>query len=202
MTVANVVAIAQQNVKRMLAYSSIAHAGYLLIAVVSPVAGGVQSTAFYLVSYAFMTLGAFIAASIVGRSGGEGEEGYFLSAYAGLGQRRPMLAAAMTIFLLSLAGIPPTAGFVGKLYIFKAAIEGRLYILAAIGLLNSAIAAYYYLGIVVAMWMQPEAEGPAPARSGFAASTALALSSVATLLLGVWPGPVLEIARDLYASLT
>lgn len=202
MTVANVVAIAQQNVKRLLAYSSIAHAGYLLIAVASPVASGVQGAAFYLVSYTFMTMGAFIVASIVGRSGGEGEDGYRISAYAGLGRRRPMLALAMTLFMLSLTGIPPTAGFVGKLYIFKAAVEGQSYLLAAIGLVNSAIAAYYYLGLVVAMWMQREAEGPGPAPSGFPAGVALAISSAATLALGIYPGPLLEIARGLSASLT
>lgn len=202
MTVANVVAIAQQNVKRLLAYSSIAHAGYLLVAVVSPIGSGVQSAAFYLVSYAFMTMGAFIVATIVGRSGGDGQEGCALSAYDGLGRRRPMLALAMTLFMFSLTGIPPTAGFVGKLYIFKAAVEGEMYWLAAIGLLNSAVAAYYYLGVVVAMWMKPEADGPAPAPSGYQASAALMLSSAATVVLGVFPGPLLDIASRLSVSLT
>jgi len=201
MTLGNVVAITQRNIKRMLAYSSIAHAGYLLIAVVSPIGSGVQSAAFYLVSYTFMTMGAFIVASIVGRAGGEGEEGYSLSSYAGLGRRRPMLAAAMTVFLLSLTGIPPTAGFIGKWYVFKAAVEGQLYLLAVVGVLNAAIAAYYYLSPVVAMWMQDEAEGPGPARADAATATALALSCAATLLLGLWPGPVLDIARELYAYL-
>jgi NADH-quinone oxidoreductase subunit N len=154
MTVANVIAIAQQNIKRLLAYSSIVHAGYLLIAVVSPVGGGVQSAGFYLVAYTFMTMGAFVVASIVGREGRKGEDADSLSAYAGLGRRRPILALAMTLFMLSLTGIPPTAGFIGKLYIFFAAMDGKLYWLAAIGLLNSVIAAYYYLGVIVAMWMQ------------------------------------------------
>jgi len=201
MTAGNLIAIAQRNIKRMLAYSSIAHAGYLLVAVVSPIGSGVQSAAFYLLSYTFMTMGAFIVALIVGKSGGEGEEGYSLSAYAGLGKRRPALAIAMTIFLLSLIGIPGTAGFIGKLFIFKAAVEGRLYILAAVGLLNSVVAAYYYLGPIVAMWMQGEAEGPGPARAGISASAALAISSAATLVLGVYPAPVLDIARELYLYL-
>jgi len=201
MTVANVTAIAQRNVKRLLAYSSIAHAGYLLVAVVSPIAAGVESAAFYLVSYTFMTMGAFIVASIVGQSGGEGEEGYALAAYDGLGRRRPGLALAMTLFMFSLTGIPPTAGFVGKLYIFKAAVEGGHYLLAGAGLVNSAIAAYYYLGIVVAMWMKPEADGPAPAPTGYQAGTALAISCAATLVLGVFPGPLLEVASTISSSL-
>ncbi len=198
MTLGNVIAIAQRNIKRMLAYSSIAHAGYLLVAVVSPVASGVQGVAFYLLSYTFMTMGAFIVASMVGRSGGEGEEGYSLSAYAGLGRRRPVMALVMTVFLLSLVGIPGTAGFIAKLYVFKAAVEGRLWVLAAIGLLNSVIAAYYYLTPVVAMWMQPEAEGPGPARAGVSVSAALAICGVATLAFGIYPAPLLEIARELY----
>jgi NADH-quinone oxidoreductase subunit N len=202
MSVANVVAIAQLNIKRLLAYSSIAHAGYLLVAVVSPIASGVQSIAFYLVSYTFMTMGAFVVATIVGKNGGDGEEGYSIASYRGLGRSRPLLATAMTIFLLSLTGIPPTAGFVGKLYIFKAAMEGHHYLLAVIGLLNSAVAAYYYLGVVVAMWMQPEAEGAGPARTGFGVRTALVVSTVATLALGIYPVPLLDLARDLYASLT
>jgi NADH-quinone oxidoreductase subunit N len=201
MTVANLIAIAQQNVKRLLAYSSIAHAGYLLVAVVSPVGSGIQSAAFYLLAYTFMTMGAFIVAAVVGRSTEEGEEGYTLASYAGLGRRRPLLALAMTLFMLSLTGIPPTAGFVGKLYIFKAAIGGGHYVLAVIGLVNSAIAAYYYLGLVVAMWMQREAPGPEPSRTGLSAGTAIALSTVATLALGLYPGPILDLARDLYLSL-
>ena len=195
MTVGNVIAIAQTNIKRLLAYSSIAHAGYLLIAVVARAApgenptgpaieSGVQATAFYLVSYTFMTMGAFVIASLVGKSGGSGGEGYTLSAYAGLGRRRPFLALAMTVFMLSLTGIPPTAGFVGKLAIFKAAVEGHLWWLAIAGLLNSAIGAYYYLGVVVAMWMQKEADGPGPVPATAAVSMALAISTVATLALG------------------
>jgi NADH-quinone oxidoreductase subunit N len=185
----------------MLAYSSIAHAGYLLIAVASPIASGVQSAGFYLVSYTFMTMGAFVVASIVGRSGGEGEDGYTLSAYAGLGRRRPALAAAMTIFLLSLTGIPPCGGFVGKLYIFRAAFEGKMYVLATIGVLNAVIGAYYYLLPIVAMWMDPEAEGPGPAPAERANSLAIAACVLGTLVLGVYPAPLLELARELYLSL-
>ena len=201
MTVGNLIAIAQKNIKRMLAYSSIAHVGYLLIAVASPVESGVQAIAFYLVSYTLMTMGAFVVATIVGRSGGEGEEGYTLASYRGLGLRRPLLAIAMTVFLLSLTGIPPTGGFVAKLYIFRAALGGKMYLLAAIGVVNSAIAAYYYLGPVVAMWMQPVGEGTSPALAHRAASSSLAISLFGTLLLGIYPAPLLEIARDLYISL-
>jgi NADH-quinone oxidoreductase subunit N len=107
----------------------------------------------------------------------------------------------MTVFMLSLTGIPPTAGFIGKLTIFKAAVEGHLYWLALAGLLNSAIGAYYYLGVVVAMWMQKEAEGPGPVRATPAVTTALAISTAATLALGIYPGPLLEIARELCVSL-
>jgi len=197
----------------MLAYSSIAHAGYLLIAVVSRAAegenasgssieSGVSAAGFYLVSYTFMTMGAFVVASIVGKSGGSGEEGYQLSAYAGLGRRRPLLALAMTVFMLSLTGIPPTAGFIGKFAIFKAAVEGHLYLLATIGLLNSAIGAYYYLGPVVAMWMQKEADGPGPVPATAGVQAALAISAAGTLVLGIYPGPLLEIARELCVALS
>jgi NADH-quinone oxidoreductase subunit N len=108
------------------------------------------------------------------------------------------MALVMTVFLLSLVGIPGTAGFIAKLYVFKAAVEGRLWVLAAIGLLNSVIAAYYYLTPVVAMWMQPEAEGPGPARAGVSVSAALAICGLATLAFGLYPAPLLEIARELY----
>lgn len=180
MTLGNVVAIAQRNVKRMLAYSSIAHAGYLLVGVTALIASGqfaaiipdvdpvsanaavtakaigsVQPILFYLVAYTFMNLGAFGVIVVLGLEKSSGET---LSDFAGLGLRRPGLAAIMALCMLSLAGVPPLVGFTGKFYIFHAAIENRLYILTIIGVLNSVVSAYYYLRVLVVMYMQPETE--------------------------------------------
>ena len=218
MTVANLAALVQTNIKRLLAYSSIAHAGYLLIPVAtlgtafagargagrSTVAGdAVQALGFYLLSYAFMTVGAFAVAALVGRDGPEGEEGYSLGAYAGLARRRPFLAAAMAVFLLSLAGLPPTAGFIAKFYVFKAALRGGAVFLAVVGLLNSVVAAGYYLRVIVAMYMKEPAAEPAeqPAAPGLASGAALAIAVAGTLYLGVLPGRLLDAARSLYGSI-
>jgi len=198
MIVGNVVALAQQNVKRMLAYSSIANAGYLLVAVVAGGAGsqGRSIVLFYLAVYAFMTIGAFSVAALLGRTG-EGDQGYAIGAYAGLSRRRPYLAAAMAIFMLSLTGIPPTGGFIGKFYIFKAAVDAGKYDLAIIGLLASVVSAYYYLRIVVQMYVRdPGYEtGPEPLRP----SEALAIfaAAAATLWIGVFPSALLAITRSL-----
>ncbi len=198
MIVGNVVALAQQNVKRMLAYSSIANAGYLLVAVVSGGAGpqGRSIVLFYLAVYAFMTIGAFSVAALLGRAG-EGDQGYAIGAYAGLSRRRPYLAAAMAIFMLSLTGIPPTGGFIGKFYIFKAAVDAGRYDLAIIGLLASVVSACYYLRIVVQMYVRDPGldTGPAPLRP----SEALAIfaAAAATLWIGVFPSALLAITRSL-----
>jgi NADH-quinone oxidoreductase subunit N len=206
----NLVALAQRNVKRILAYSSIAHAGYLLIAVVVTGAGreemggleaGVSAIAYYLLAYTFMTIGAFTVASLVGRGAKDGEQGYDLESYSALGYKRPLLAAAMAVFLLSLTGIPPAAGFIGKFYIFKAAIEAKFYWLAILGLLNSVIAAYYYLRIIVYMYMQVPAVEYEINTPAFSTSLSLLIAVICTLLLGILPGQILTFIADLFRTL-
>jgi NADH-quinone oxidoreductase subunit N len=202
MTVANLVALAQTNVKRLLAFSSISHAGYLMIALVCTPEMGVRAVLVYLLAYAFMTVGAFAVAAAVGRGDQSQEAGYDLRAWAGLGWRRPWLALAMSVFLFSLAGIPPTAGFLGKYVIFTAAVESGRIGLAVIGVLNAVVGAYYYLNVLVAMWMRESDEAEAAASPvSLSAATVVALSVAATLGLGVMPGPFLEAARGLAASL-
>jgi NADH-quinone oxidoreductase subunit N len=156
MIVGNVVAIAQTNIKRLLAYSSIAHAGYILMAFVpygqpNVVSTSVAAGLFYLVSYALTNFGSWAVVIALEKAEGRGLE---ISDYAGLGRKYPALAAAMTVFMLSLTGIPPTLGFVGKFYLFGAAIAGGYYLLAVIGVLTSLISAYYYLRVVVMMYMR------------------------------------------------
>lgn len=208
MCVGNVLALVQQSIKRMLAYSSIAHAGYLLIAVVALLgvdgpgdpSVALQALGFYLVSYTLMTMGAFV---VVGRISGGDRDADHLSHYAGLSGRRPVLALAMGVFMISLIGIPPTGGFVGKYYLFLAAMDSRLYLLAAVGVLNAVVAAAYYLRVVVAMYMKPpEPELEPAAGSDLGATLALALAAGGTLLLGLWPGVLLDWSAALYAGLT
>ncbi len=156
MIVGNVLAIAQTNIKRLLAYSSIAHAGYILMAFVPYGQGNVVGTSvaaglFYLVSYALTNFGAWAVVIALEKAEGKGLE---IAEYGGLGRRYPALAAAMTVFMLSLTGIPPTLGFVGKFYLFRAAMAGGFYVLAIIGVLTSLISAYYYLRVVVTMYMR------------------------------------------------
>ncbi len=156
MIVGNLVAIAQTNIKRLLAYSSIAHAGYILMAFVpygqsSIVSTSIAAGLFYLVSYALTNFGAWAVVIALEKAEGKGLE---IADYAGLGRKYPALAAAMTVFMLSLTGIPPTLGFVGKFYLFRAAMDGQYYLLALIGVLTSLISAYYYLRVVVTMYMR------------------------------------------------
>ena len=156
MIVGNVLAIAQTNIKRLLAYSSIAHAGYILMAFVpygqsAVVATSVAAGLFYLVSYALTNFGAWAVVIALEQKEGKGLQ---ISDYAGLARKYPGLAAAMAVFMLSLTGIPPTLGFVGKFYLFRAALEGQYYVLAVIGVLTSLISAYYYLRVIVTMYMR------------------------------------------------
>jgi NADH-quinone oxidoreductase subunit N len=198
MILGNVVALAQQNIKRMLAYSSIANAGYLLVALaaVGTSGAGAASLYFYLAVYAFMTIGAFAVAAIVGRDG-ESDQGFALQAYAGLGRRRPFLAAAMALFMLSLTGIPPAAGFMAKFYIFRDAVRAGLIPLAAVGLLASVIGAFYYLRVVVQMYFRdPAPEEGAPALSLTTADAfAIGVAAAAILAIGLFPSGLLELAR-------
>jgi NADH-quinone oxidoreductase subunit N len=195
MTIANVVAGRQESVKRMLAYSSIAHAGYALIGVVATLRSeeGQASVLFYLLAYTVSTAGAFGALILCGRRGAEAVSYEDL---AGIGKRHPAAALAFSLFLLSLAGVPPTAGFFGKLFVFRAAIDSELYALAVIGLLNSIVGAYYYLRVMVYMYMRepvPGAPIATPMSSGFVA-TGLLIAAVLVLLLGILPGTSLDVA--------
>ncbi len=153
MTIGNIGALVQQNVKRLLAYSSIAHAGYLLVAFAAAKQVGISAAIFYAASYAAMNVGAF---AIVSHLASSGEKYVTLDDYAGLGRRSPLLAAILTIFLLSLIGIPVTGGFFAKFYVFSAALQSNLVGLTIIGVINSAIAAYYYLRVIVYMYMRDE----------------------------------------------
>jgi NADH-quinone oxidoreductase subunit N len=198
MTLGNVGALVQQNVKRLLAYSSIAHAGYLLVAFAALPANGIPAAMFYTASYAAMNVGAF---AVVGHFAGAGERRVTLDDYAGLGRRSPLLAATLTIFLLSLIGIPMTGGFFAKFYVFSAALQANLVGLTIIGVLNSAVGAYYYLRIIVMLYMR-EARDEAPVASlSPSLGTALAVSVAATLYLGILPGRVLEYASRSAAEL-
>jgi len=192
MTIGNFAALLQNNVKRLLAYSSIAHAGYVLVAVASRSDAGAAAAMFYLAAYAFMNIGAF---AVVSHLSGKGERYLSVDDFAGLGQKQPLTAAMLSIFLLSLIGVPLTGGFFGKFYIFKAALEQHLVWLTVLGLLNSAVAAYYYLRILVVMYMYEPGEAVSeaePLSLGLAA--ALILPALGTLLLGIYPTWVLNFA--------
>jgi NADH-quinone oxidoreductase subunit N len=201
MTVGNLGALVQTNVKRMLAYSSIAHAGYILAAVAVGTQDGASAVIFYLAGYAAMNIGAFAALSYLG---GYEERGGTLEGMAGLGRRAPFLAAVFTLFLLSLIGMPFTGGFFGKFYVFAAALHGGFVWLAVIGLLNSGVAAIYYLRVVAAMYMRAEsATQPHKLRPmGFGTATVLVFAAAATLVLGIIPGHVLEASQAGAAALT
>jgi NADH-quinone oxidoreductase subunit N len=196
MTVANLVAGQQESVKRMLAYSSIAHAGYLLVGVVSTIHSMPQATSsvlFYLLTYSISTAGAFGALILCGR---KGAEAVTYEDLAGIGRRHPPAALAFSLFLVSLAGIPPTAGFFGKWFVFRAAMDSGFYVLTIIAFLNSVIGAYYYLRVLVFMYMREPAAGApiaTPMRSGYV-SAALVLSAILVLALGIVPSESLDVA--------
>ena len=194
--VGSVLAIAQSDIKRMLAYSSIAQAGFILTGLVAANQDGIQAALFYLIAYAVMVLGAFGVVMLVS---GRGERGTSLSSYAGLSRTRPGLAALMTLFLLSLAGIPPTAGFIAKVDVFGAAVRAGHWPLVLIGVLGSVVAAFFYLRVVVLMYMQSPVEEEAPATSDVppaAAALPLFVPAVLTLLLGVFPEIVLGFLHE------
>ncbi len=190
MVVGNLAAITQSNIKRMLAYSSIAHAGYVLIGVVAGTPRGISAMLIYLMIYVFMQLGAFVVVGLMRRHDVIGDE---LKDLSGLYVRHPLSAIAMLVFMLSLGGIPPTAGFMGKFWLFGAAIEAGYVGLALIGVAMSAVSLYYYVRVVVFMWIKEEAIGsPVAATPAMAAALILALAG--TLLLGVYPLPLFEFA--------
>jgi NADH-quinone oxidoreductase subunit N len=194
MLVGNLAALAQTSLKRLLAYSSIAHAGYLMTALVARPALASEAILFYLVAYAAVNLGAFGVIASLAR---DGREPATVADLAGLAERRPALAAALTVFLVSLTGIPVTAGFVGKFNLFAAAISAGTVgiVLAIVGMLTSVVSAYYYLRVVVAMYMEPPLGEDNFAAVPATAVLALVLSAGITLLFGLWPTPVLTLAR-------
>jgi NADH-quinone oxidoreductase subunit N len=196
---ANLIALTQGSVKRMLAYSSIAHAGYLLVALLSASEVGAAAFLFYLLVYTLMTAGAF--GIVIANSRGERER-VALEDYAGLGWERPWMGAAFTLFLLSLAGFPLTGGFIGKLYILRAAVAAGQQNLAVVLVLASLISYFYYLRVVVVMYMQPaRGERGAPTPLPLPASAAIAAAGVAVLLLFFAPAPVLNAAQQSVAGL-
>jgi NADH-quinone oxidoreductase subunit N len=192
MTVGNVVAIVQTNIKRMLAYSSIAHAGYILVAFASK-ENGVAAVLFYTIAYALTNIGAFTIVALIGR---ENERRTQIEDYAGIGFRQPLLAASLSVCLLSLAGIPLTAGFAGKFLIFRAAIQSHFLWLALIGVVNSAISVYYYLRVIVVMYMKEPAEEYIPIAVSPSAAAVLVLTTVGILQLGIYPDFVISLARN------
>jgi len=192
MCVGNFAAIKQTNIKRMLAYSSIAHAGYILVAVTAHSDTGAAAAMFYLAAYALTNIGAFAVVTWFAR---KGEKYVTIEDFAGLAQRQPMMAAMMTIFLLSLIGVPLTGGFFGKFYIFKSSFDANLLWLTMLGLLNSAVGAYYYLHILVVMYMKEPGESAENLPSvGFGLKVALYASAIGTLVLGIFPSFVLDYA--------
>ena len=185
--VGSLLAIAQTDVKRMLAYSSIAHAGFVLTGLTAADQSGIRAAMFYLVAYALMVLGAFGVVMLVSI---RGEERTSLNAYRGLARSSPLLAGLMSLFLLSLAGIPPTAGFIAKVAVFQAAIDAGNWLLVLIGVLASVVAAFFYLRVVVLMYMVPSEEA-AELQAPLVARAAIAIPAALTLLLGVFPGLIL-----------
>lgn len=193
MTVGNVIAIAQTSIKRMLAYSSIAHAGYVLIGLAAANNDGISSAMLYLLVYCVMNIGAFGAVILAKTDDGES---LMISDYAGLGLRKPLLAMFMTIMLLSLAGFPPTAGFVGKFYVFKSAVQAGHIWLVIVGAINTAISAFYYLRVVVTMYMrEPEEELNFTAYPSTLV-VGLVLAAIGVLLIGILPSLMLTPAQN------
>jgi NADH-quinone oxidoreductase subunit N len=189
----NLAALTQENVKRMLAYSSIAHAGYVLIGVLAVSEVGLWSVIFYLLAYSFITLGAFGTVILLERREYAGET---CADYAGLARRSPFLAAMMLLFMLALTGIPPTGGFVGKFYLFAAAVQAGWSWVAVVGVLTSAISLYYYFRIVLYMYLRDSDQTtPVPLRAP-AIVGAIAFCAFATLALGIVPGPFIELAKQ------
>jgi NADH-quinone oxidoreductase subunit N len=191
MTVGNLAAITQTNIKRLLAYSSISHAGYMLLGLIAGNATGIKGISVYVMVYTFMNLGAFLVVVALRRKGIIGEDVEDLS---GLMHKSPGYAVLMLVFLLSLAGIPPTAGFLGKYYIFLSLIETGHYLLAVVATLYVAVAIYYYFRLVRSMFVG-EATEKAPVSSSFGLRLALVASGIMTLVIGIYPEPFLQLAQ-------
>jgi NADH-quinone oxidoreductase subunit N len=199
MAVGSFFALSQTDIKRMLAYSSIAHAGFLLVGFVGLQEGGegissLQSVLFYLVTYGFMTIGAFAVVTLVRDAGGEANH---LSRWAGLGKESPLVAGIFAFFLLAMAGIPLTSGFTGKWAVFSAAAQGGAWPLVVVAVLLSVVAAFFYLRVIVLMYFSdPVGEAPAVAVPSILTTVTIAIGLAATVALGILPGPVLDLAAD------
>jgi NADH-quinone oxidoreductase subunit N len=191
MTIGNLAALSQTNVKRLLAYSSISHAGYILLGLIAGNPTGIQGMAVYIMVYTFMNLGAFAVLTSLRRKGIAGDD---IDDLAGLMRKSPGHALLMLLFLASLAGIPPTAGFLGKYYIFLSLIETGHYVLAVVATLYVAVAIYYYFRIVRSMFVSEPADRE-PAASSFGLRVALGATGLATLAIGLYPEPFLRLAQ-------
>ena len=198
MILGTVVGVAQANLKRMLAYSSIAHGGYLLVGLVAANSVGKAAILFYLLAYSVTNLAAFGVIALLGARDRANDS---LRDYAGLWHSSPGLAALMTVCLLSLGGLPPTAGFIGKWYIFQAAVSAGYYWLAIIGVLTSVVSVFFYLRVVVMMYMAERDGAPEPARVTGFGMVALALSIAVIFYLGILPTPVLDFAGKSIATI-
>ncbi|MBI4388163.1 MAG: NADH-quinone oxidoreductase subunit N [Candidatus Omnitrophica bacterium] len=197
MTIGNVVAVSQTNVKRLLAYSSIAQAGYILMGFAAANKTGAQAVFIYLITYLFTNLGAFLTVAAVEQS----EKANHLDTYNGLAKRSPFLAFSLTIFLLSLAGIPPLAGFIAKWYVFAGAVQGKLITLAVVAALNSAVAGFYYFKIVKAMYLSTPQKTNAVSYSGYAFVVIL-IALAGTFAIGLFPSPILSLVANTLSSFT
>ncbi|MEB8341657.1 NADH-quinone oxidoreductase subunit NuoN [Streptomyces endophyticus] len=187
-----IVAITQTDIKRLLAYSSIAHAGFILAGVIATTPDGVSSVLFYLAAYSFVTIGAFAVVTLVRDAGGEATH---LSKWAGLGRRSPLVAAVFAVFLLAFAGIPLTSGFAGKFAVFKAAAEGGAGVLVVVGVVSSAIAAFFYIRVIVLMFFsEPKTDGPTVAVPSPLTMTTIGVGVAVTIVLGVAPQYFLDLA--------
>lgn len=186
-------AIVQTDVKRMLAYSSISHAGFILVGVQAASPDGTSAVLFYLAAYAFMVIGTFGVVTIIGRTG---DRRHSVDDYRGLGSSRPLLAATFTVLLLGQAGVPFTTGFFAKFYVIGAAVEARSYWLAVIAMVAAVIAAYLYLRLVVSMYLQAPVVDEVTPKVPFAAGVALAVTLAFTIVFGIFPNPILELSRD------
>jgi NADH-quinone oxidoreductase subunit N len=193
MTIGNITALRQDNIKRMLAYSSIAHAGYALVGFAAGNSTGTAGILFYMLSYTFMNIGAFAVIILIGK---KGESNGNVMDFAGLGFRHPVLAVVMSVFLFSLAGIPPTAGFIGKFYLFSGAIQKGYIGLAVIGVLNSAASVYYYLRVMVYMYMKEPTEDFEWTQVSAPIALSLLISVSGTLILGIVPSVILQYAEQ------
>jgi NADH-quinone oxidoreductase subunit N len=204
MVVGNVIALAQTNVKRLLAYSWIAHSGYVMAGLAAGTAEGFSASLFYLLAYTLMNLGAFGVLAVLEWDGDQGAT-QSLASLAGVGFRRPVLGVAMGVFMFALTGFPPLAGFIGKYLVFSAAVAGGLTWLAVIGVIASVISAYYYLRVLVVFWMRDPADAPVAARdAAFPVTTGtravLVACAVGLLLFGVFPGLVLDVTQGVFGA--